>query len=165
MHHFLPWPALQPAGMPARLLSAALPSPAPSPLASPHTAPPDQQPCKQATGVPLVDELMKLGSVAAAAHRSLHLLAVLAGVALVGTLVLRAADAAADRRIRGATTFNVGAALVAAAYRPCKVWASCFFGCACCGGGGVCVWGGGGGGAGLCRQACNYWGREAAGLL
>ncbi len=41
----------------------------------------------QPTGVPLVDELMKLPTVAAAAQRSLHLLLLLGGVATCGRWV------------------------------------------------------------------------------
>lgn len=75
------------------------------------------------TGVPLVDELMKLGSVGAAAQHSARLLAFLAAVALLGGLTLKVAGAAADRRIQaaGETQLQVKSALVAAAFRPCKV--------------------------------------------
>ncbi|KAL4430047.1 hypothetical protein ABPG77_004417 [Micractinium sp. CCAP 211/92] len=74
------------------------------------------------TGVPLVDELMKLGSVEAAAQRSIRLLAFLAAAALLGSLALRALDSAAGRRMEavGQTGFDARAALVASASRPCR---------------------------------------------
>jgi hypothetical protein len=75
------------------------------------------------TGVPLVDELMKLPTLAAAVQRSLHLLLLLGGVAACGSLLLRALDTEAGRRIRerGDAHFNIRATLLASAAKPCQV--------------------------------------------
>ncbi|KAI3427153.1 hypothetical protein D9Q98_007090 [Chlorella vulgaris] len=77
-----------------------------------------------ATGVPLVEELLKLSSVEAAAWHSLRLLAFLGALALVGTLLLRALGRAGGRRVHDSSLtgrFSVWGSILAAAFRPCKV--------------------------------------------
>lgn len=80
----------------------------------------------QATGVPLVDELMKLPSMDAAASRAVQLLAFLAVTAVAGTLLLRLLGRAARRRIaaHGDARFQLLPRVVAAAARPSKVRAA-----------------------------------------
>ncbi|KAL4855283.1 putative MscS family protein [Chlorella vulgaris] len=78
----------------------------------------------EATGVPLVEELLKLSSVEAAAWHSLRLLAFLGALALVGTLLLRALGRAGGRRVHDSSLtgrFSVWGSILAAAFRPCKV--------------------------------------------
>ncbi|KAL4855281.1 putative MscS family protein [Chlorella vulgaris] len=78
----------------------------------------------RATGVPLVEELLKLSSVEAAAWHSLRLLAFLGALALVGTLLLRALGRAGGRRVHDSSLtgrFSVWGSILAAAFRPCKV--------------------------------------------
>ena len=91
-------------------------------LAAPFLAPCAPQP----TGVPLVDELMKLSSVDAAWHHSVRLLAFLAALAVAGNLLLRAVDRLAGERLSASTErFSLAAAVVAAALRPCQVRSRC----------------------------------------
>ena len=77
----------------------------------------------QPTGVPLVDELMKLPSADAAALRALQLLTFLAATAAGGALLLRLLGRAVRRRIAadGGARFRLWPRALAAAVRPCKV--------------------------------------------
>lgn len=77
----------------------------------------------QATGVPLVDELMRLRTLEAAVQYSTRLAAIVLAVGVIGTLALRLASRAAGRRAPTAPVdgFNVLAAAAGAALLPCQV--------------------------------------------
>lgn len=83
------------------------------------------EPIFEATGVPLVDELMAMRSLDAAAQHALQRAALVTVGALVGTLLLRAIDRYFGRRIeKKGGHFNALTAAVASAFKPCQVsWA------------------------------------------
>ncbi|PRW56732.1 mechanosensitive ion channel [Chlorella sorokiniana] len=89
------------------------------------------EPVFEATGVPLVDELMGMRSLDAAAQLSLQRAVLVAVGALAGTLLLRAIDRYFGRRIeKKGSNFNALTAAVASAFRPCQVllpyWAGAY---------------------------------------
>ena len=94
--------------------------------ALPHAAPLEiaaaGEPIFEATGVPLVDELMAMRSLDAAAQHALQRAALVTVGALVGTLLLRAIDRYFGRRIeKKGGHFNALTAAVASAFKPCQV--------------------------------------------
>lgn len=78
----------------------------------------------EATGVPVVDELMRLKTVEAAAQFTVQRVALIAAGALLGMLLLRAIDRFFGRRIEqtGTRDLNIVAAAAAAAFKPIQVW-------------------------------------------
>ena len=111
---------------PALLLLPAQASPVRRAAAPPQAAPLEiaatGEPVFEATGVPLVDELMGMRSLDAAAQLALQRAMLVAVGALAGTLLLRAIDRYYGRRIeKKGGNFNALTAAVASAFRPCQV--------------------------------------------
>ena len=111
---------------PALLLLPAQASPSRRSAAPPQAAPLEiaatGEPVFEATGVPLVDELMGMRSLDAAAQLALQRAVLVAVGALAGTLLLRAIDRYYGRRIeKKGGNFNALTAAVASAFRPCQV--------------------------------------------
>jgi hypothetical protein len=76
----------------------------------------------QATGVPLLDELMRMPTVDAALAHSIRLGSIAVSLALLGTLVVAAVDKFAGRRLGGTSSnFNAPLAALASAFKPAKV--------------------------------------------
>ncbi|KAL4429384.1 hypothetical protein ABPG77_005158 [Micractinium sp. CCAP 211/92] len=74
----------------------------------------------EATGVPLVDELMRFKTVEAAAQFAAQRAALVVGGALLGILLLKAIDRYFGRRIEksGTSDFNIVGAAASAAFKP-----------------------------------------------
>ncbi len=77
----------------------------------------------EATGVPLVDELMRFKTVEAAAQFAAQRAALVVGGALLGILLLKAIDRYFGRRIEksGTSDFNIVGAAASAAFKPIQV--------------------------------------------
>lgn len=78
----------------------------------------------QATGVPLVDALMKMATVEAAAQHGLQLVATAAVGVVIGTLVLSAVEKVAGGRLREGAQggqLNLPAAVLASVLHPAQV--------------------------------------------
>lgn len=76
----------------------------------------------QATGVPLLDELMRMRTLDAAVAHSLQLAGIAVAATVLGTLLLAAVERVAGNRIaRSGRDFNAPVAALAAAFKPAKV--------------------------------------------
>ncbi|KAI3427237.1 hypothetical protein D9Q98_007172 [Chlorella vulgaris] len=76
----------------------------------------------EATGVPLLDELMRMPTVDAALAHSIRLASIAVSLALLGTLVVAAVDKFAGRRLGGtSSSFNAPLAALASAFKPAKM--------------------------------------------
>lgn len=83
----------------------------------------------QATGVPLVDALMKMATVEAAAQHSLQLVATAAVGVVVGALVMNAVEKVAGGRLREGAEggrLNLPAAVLASVLHPAQVRCRCW---------------------------------------
>lgn len=95
-----------------------------TPTTVPHAGPPHMGPLAapvfKATGVPLVEKLLGLPTLEAAARHSLRLVAAAAAGAALGCLVLCLVDRHARERLEERATFDVLAAAVVACLEPAQ---------------------------------------------